>query len=187
VKIFLQVFLVGFFVFGSSSVSDARSIFDWWDGVTGPGCNSNATNIDKEIENCNVMMGIKLHKDQSSPAHNRGILWRKKGHLDKAVRDFGIALKKHSNSHQSLFERGKTLMMMGRYKSAIRNFSELLRWTKIYKDGGFYHRGLCYEKLRMFKQAQKDFQSAYHFDLKFKKQSIEKMKIYGGEWYEFRK
>jgi hypothetical protein len=58
---------------------------DWWKGVTGPGCNANAEDIDKEIEKCGIMLGIELDEAQISPAHNRGILWRRKGHLQNAI------------------------------------------------------------------------------------------------------
>ena len=80
---------------GTAEEDDDRSLLEWWQAVTGPGCRADATNIEEEIRNCDEQMELKHHPDQVSPALARGILKRRKGDLHGAISDFGLALEKH--------------------------------------------------------------------------------------------
>lgn len=89
--------------------------------------------------------------------HERAMFYKRRGDLDKALENLDIALSKQS-CKTGLADRGDVLFEKGQYQQAIDSYTRAMRGTSRFS----YHRGRAraYEKLKKYKEALSDYDSA---------------------------
>lgn len=98
--------------------------------------------------------------------YRRGVTWRARGELDKAMADFTAAIQKDSDYGYAFSGRGSIWHFKGRYDKAISDFNEAIRRDPA--DAiSFVRRGMAWAQKRDYETAIADYNEAIRLDQKF--------------------
>src|SRR5262245_48317152 len=133
---------------------------------------SQLQDIERTIHGCTQMIN-----DRTEPQTNRGIAflhrgiaWRKKGELDRAIADYNEAIRLNPKDDLAYSSRGSAWAAKGDLDRAIADFNEAIRLDP--KDADTYlQRGLAWKEKGDLVRANADFDQAIKLDPKLKRPS----------------
>ena len=115
-------------------------------------------NYQLAAEDYTLIFGIAPEEKQPQMYHNRADAYVGLGQYDKALQDYGVALKVNPKDIKALTSSASCLLQLGRYGKAISEYNLVLALDPHNSDG-YLGRGYCYQKQKNFTQAAKDFQT----------------------------
>ena len=90
---------------------------------------------------------------------NRGLAYKRKGHVDEAIADFSEAIRLKPDFVFAFNNRGNAYYYKGQFDRAIADFSEAIRLKPDLSEA-FGNRGNVYRKKGQFDRAIKDYDAA---------------------------
>ena len=108
----------------------------------------------------NIESGRFIGENLAVAFTNRGLAYKKKGHVDKAIADFSEAIRLKSDFVFAFNNRGNAYYRKGQFDRAIKDYDKAIL---LKPDDGqvFANQGLTYEKKGEPTQALRDFKKAY--------------------------
>ena len=108
----------------------------------------------------NIESGRFIGENLAVAFTNRGLAFKKKGRVDKAIADFSEAIRLKSDFVFAFNNRGNSFYHKGQLDRAIKDYDKAIRLNP--DDGQtFANRGHTYEKKGEQRQALKDFKKAF--------------------------
>ncbi|MDP7035933.1 MAG: tetratricopeptide repeat protein, partial [Planctomycetota bacterium] len=121
-----------------------------------------------ELKRFEIALRDFNHVLKSSPANlvaqiGRGLVFHFQGRHEKAVAVFSAVLEKHGNQPEALQYRGASLVVLKRFREAVRDLNRAAQISPGDPDV-FYYRGMAHLGLENRVQAQKDFRKSLQID-----------------------
>lgn len=107
----------------------------------------------------NIKSGRFIGENLAVAFTNRGLAFKKKGHVDKAIADFSEAIRLKSDFVFAFNNRGNAFYHKGQLDRALKDFSEAIRLKPDLAEA-FTNRGNVYRKKGLFDRAIKDYDKA---------------------------
>ncbi len=125
-------------------------------------CDSDSSHPDIRIAACtrNIQSGRFAGPNLATAFMNRGLAYKKKSQWDRAIADYGEAIRLTPDNAQAFNNRGNVYRTKGQFDRAIEDYEKAINLdpgnAQIFAD-----RGLAYEKRGASNQALLDFERAY--------------------------
>ncbi|PZM85955.1 MAG: hypothetical protein DKT66_00690 [Candidatus Melainabacteria bacterium] len=113
--------------------------------------------LDKALADYRI--AIQLSKDYEYRFHSARVL-QKQGKLNEAVAEMTSIIKSNPDEDEAWNKRGTLYYAMGKYKEAVKDFTQALATNFGSGETLYRARGRAYEKLGQKELAQKDFKKA---------------------------
>ena len=112
-----------------------------------------------DLESCDqaIEYGTLLEQDLIATFVNRGLLYAIMGNLSRAERDYSSALELNSKVAEIYLNRGNLRFMSGRFEQAVSDYNKAESLELKQSHILFLNRGMAYENLGLFEQAQRDY------------------------------
>ena len=116
---------------------------------------------DQQIEGCTsvIQSGRETQKNKTSARYNRGIVYRKRGDVDRAIADFNEAIQLDPKFVYAYYERGNSYKVKGDFERAAADFNEAIRLDPKFASA-YNGRGNVYLHNRDFDRAIADYNEA---------------------------
>jgi len=104
-------------------------------------------------------MAIQLNPKYANAYHNRGASYATIGQFDKAIEDYGEAIRFHPGSTSTFNNRAIAYEEIEKFDKAIADYDQVIRITPKDADG-YVDRGYAYFTKGSYKEAASDFEKA---------------------------
>ena len=128
-------------------------------------CDATGPDVDAQIAACTrqIDSGHRHGHDLAIEHYNRGIAWRAKGDLDRAITDYSEAIRVDPEYAHAYFNRGIAWAKKGELDRAIADYSEAIQLDP--KDADPYrNRGDAYASEKDYEHAIADYTEAIRLD-----------------------
>ncbi len=128
-------------------------------------CDSDSTHPDIQIAACtrNIQSGRFIGRNLAVAFTNRGLAYKRKGQLDRAIADYSEAIRLKPDDAQVFNNRGNAYYYDGQLDLAIKDYDDAIR-LKPDLAVAFSNRGNVYRKQGQFDRAIEEYDKALHFE-----------------------
>ncbi len=128
-------------------------------GLKKPETVSKEIKVDYAFEMRKVNALIEANDQRPEAYYNRGWLHGHQGNLEKALKDYSLALMLNKNNSDALYNRGLVFAKLGKYKAALEDFSGVLKLQANMEDA-LCNRGSVYFQTGETDLALRDYNAA---------------------------
>src|SRR5665647_401158 len=126
-----------------------------------------ASNLDRKIAGCTRLINAASTsaEDRAAAYNNRGIAWKDKGDVNRAIADYSESIRLNPMSSDAYHNRGGLLSDKKEYDRAIADFNEAIKLDPKYAPS-FNNRGIAWKEKGDFDRAVADYTGAIRLDPK---------------------
>ena len=120
---------------------------------------------DVSISGCTAIIqsGNETEQNLAEAFYNRGVAYRQKGQLDRAIEDYDQAIRLHPNYVFAYVNRGGIYAGKEQWDKALEDFNRAIQLNPNFADA-FYSRGAVYRHKGEYDRAIKDYDQAIRFN-----------------------
>ncbi len=150
---YLSSILAGILLAGAAARAQTPQERGWCEG-------EDATTVDQRIEGCSAV--IKAGRDKADKLaeafNNRGVGYRLKGDFDRAIQDYGQAIKLNAKFAAAYNNRGVAYDHKGEYDRAIADYDQAIKLKP--SAEGYFNRGNAHLGKSRYDHAIDDYNQA---------------------------
>src|SRR4029450_4316494 len=141
-------------LFGAPALAQTAQDRSWCDG-------ENAATPDQRISGCAA--GIRGGRDKGDKLaegfHNRGMAYRSKDDIDRAIQDYNRAIQINPKFASAFNNRGVAYDYKGDYERAIQDYDQAIKLTPAFAQA-YFNRGNAYLGKSQYAPAIDDYNQA---------------------------
>ncbi|CEL99774.1 unnamed protein product [Vitrella brassicaformis CCMP3155] len=109
-------------------------------------------------------MAIRLESTVAKYYGSRGYCFRKLGRIQEALKDYNDAVRYEKENPEYYFSRALVYFDLEDFQTAINDFSQALDKRLSAPFKAFFHRGMCYRRVKRLDESLKDLKHALSLD-----------------------